>query len=78
MTNIPYVIRGTGKQREFLEPQKDYYAIPGSGLENLFMQLIVHGLKPGCRALVVVPVARNRRTAPTLQNAPLKTVDVLR
>jgi type I restriction enzyme M protein len=55
MTNIPYVIRGTGKQREFLEPQKDYYSIPGSGLENLFMQLIVHGLKPGCRALVVVP-----------------------
>jgi hypothetical protein len=55
MTNIPYVIRGTGKQREFLQPLKDYYSIPGSGLENLFMQLIVNGLKPGCKALVVVP-----------------------
>lgn len=55
MTNIPYVIRGTGKQREFLHSLEDYYSIPGSGLENLFLQLIIHGLKPGCRALVVVP-----------------------
>jgi len=55
MTNIPYVIRGTGKQREFLQSLKGYYSIPGSGLENLFLQLIIHGLKPGCRALVVVP-----------------------
>ncbi len=55
MTNIPYVIRGTGKQREFLQSLKDYYSIPGSGVENLFLQLIIHGLKPGCRALVVVP-----------------------
>jgi hypothetical protein len=55
MTNIPYVIRGTGKQREFLKSLEDYYTIPGSGMENLFTQLIIHGLKPGCRALVVVP-----------------------
>jgi type I restriction-modification system DNA methylase subunit len=55
MTNIPYVTRGTGKQREFLESFADYYSIPGSGVENLFLQLIINGLKPGCRALVIVP-----------------------
>lgn len=55
MTNIPYVTRGTGKQRDFLRSLEDYYSIPGSGVENLFLQLIIHGLKPGCRALVVVP-----------------------
>jgi hypothetical protein len=55
MTNIPYVTRGTGKQREFLRSLADYYSIPGAGVENLFLQLIIHGLKPGCRALIVVP-----------------------
>jgi type I restriction-modification system DNA methylase subunit len=55
MTNIPYVTRGTGKQREFLRSFADYYSIPGSGVENLFLQLIIHGLKPSCRALIVVP-----------------------
>ena len=55
MTNIPYVTRGTSKQREFLRSRADYYSIPGSGVENLFLQLIIHGLKLGCRALIVVP-----------------------
>lgn len=55
ITNIPYVTRGTGKQREFLKSLEDYYSLPGAGVENLFMQLIMHGLKPGGRALVVVP-----------------------
>jgi len=55
MTNIPYVTRGTGKQRDLLSSSADYYSIPGAGVENLFLQLIIHGLKPGCRALVVVP-----------------------
>jgi type I restriction enzyme M protein len=58
MTNPPYVTRGTGKHREFLRDDiktADYYDIGGSGIENLFTQLIVNGLKPGARALVVVP-----------------------
>jgi type I restriction-modification system DNA methylase subunit len=55
MTNIPYVTRGTGKQREFLQSLKDYYSVPGSGVENLFLQLIINGLKHGSRALIVVP-----------------------
>ena len=32
-----------------------YYSIPGAGVENLFVQLIINGLKPGARALVIVP-----------------------
>lgn len=58
MTNPPYVTRGTGKHRDFLRQNSitaDYYSINGSGIENLFTQLIINGLKPGARALVVVP-----------------------
>lgn len=58
MTNPPYVTRGTGKQRNFLRENPktaDYYSIGGSGIENLFVQLIINGLKPEARALVVVP-----------------------
>ena len=55
LTNPPYVTRGTGKQREFLSSQSGYYAVRGSGIENLFTQLIINGLKPGARALVVAP-----------------------
>ncbi len=55
ITNPPYVTRGTGKQRDFLREHAEYYGISGSGIENLFVQLIINGLKPGCRALVVVP-----------------------
>lgn len=55
MTNPPYVTRGTGKQREFLAQHAGYFAVPGSGVENLFIQLIINGLKPNARALVIVP-----------------------
>jgi type I restriction-modification system DNA methylase subunit len=58
MTNPPYVTRGTGKHRDLLrqDPQlQTYYSIPGAGVENLFVQLIINGLKPGARALVIVP-----------------------
>lgn len=55
MTNMPYVTRGAGKQREFLSSLADYYAVPGSGVESLFVQLIINGLKSGCRALMIVP-----------------------
>jgi len=55
MTNPPYVTRGTGKQRGFLSAHTGYYAVRGSGVENLFIQLIINGLKPNGRALVIVP-----------------------
>ena len=55
MTNPPYVTRGTGRQRQFLAKHSTYYGVRGSGIENLFMQLIIQGLKPGCRGLVIVP-----------------------
>lgn len=58
MTNPPYVIRGTGKHRNFLRENPktaDYYSVRGSGIENLFVQLVINGLKPGARALMIVP-----------------------
>jgi hypothetical protein len=55
MTNPPYVTRGTGKQREFLREHSGYYGVSGSGIENLFLQMIIKGLKPGARGLIVVP-----------------------
>jgi type I restriction-modification system DNA methylase subunit len=58
MTNPPYVTRGTGKHRDLLRQDQqlqEYYSIPGAGVENLFVQLIINGLKPGARALVIVP-----------------------
>lgn len=58
MTNPPYVTRGAGRHRERLRQTQeiaDYYGIKGSGIENLFMQLIINGLRPGARALVIVP-----------------------
>ena len=55
MTNPPYVTRGTGRQREFLDAHAGYYKVPGAGVENLFTQLIINGLKRGARALMIVP-----------------------
>lgn len=58
MTNPPYVVKGTGTYRAMIaEDAKlaSYYSIPGAGVENLFIQLAINGLKPGARALIVVP-----------------------
>ncbi|MDP2409985.1 MAG: N-6 DNA methylase [Pseudolabrys sp.] len=80
MTNPPYVTRGTGTHRAFLKQDPvtgDYYSVGGSGIENLFIQLIVNGLKPGARALVVVPdglLLRHSETA--LKSYLLKTCDL--
>ena len=62
MTNPPYVTRGTGKQREFLSAHSGYYAIRGTGVENLFIQLISNGIKANGRALVIVPDGLFRTT----------------
>lgn len=80
MTNPPYVVRGTGKQREFLkhDPETaEYYSVRGSGIENLFVQLIINGLKPGCRALVIVPDGLLlRHSEGALKAYMLKTCDL--
>lgn len=58
MTNPPYVVTGTSTQRKMLAEDPilaSYYSVPGSGVENLCLQEIVAGLRPGARALVVVP-----------------------
>jgi len=58
LTNPPYVMKGTPTQKDALKQNKaleDYYAIPGAGVENLFIQMIIHGLKKGARALIIVP-----------------------
>lgn len=58
MTNPPYVVAGTRTQRAMIaaDPRlAEYYGIRGSGVENLFIQLIINGLKPGARALVIIP-----------------------
>jgi len=58
MTNPPYVVTGTTVQRKMLAESPAlaaYYSVPGSGVENLCLQEVIAGLRPGGRALVVVP-----------------------
>jgi len=58
MTNPPYVVAGTTEQKGIInanEALRDYYGTPSTGVEGLFVQLIVNGLKPTGRALIVVP-----------------------
>ena len=55
MTNPPYVTKGTRHQREFLDAHTGYYNVPGAGVENLFTQLIINGLRRGALALMIVP-----------------------
>jgi len=58
MTNPPYVVTGTSTQRSMIAESPAlaaYYEVPGTGVENLFLQLIIRGLKSGARALVIVP-----------------------
>jgi type I restriction enzyme M protein len=58
MTNPPYVVRGTTEQKRMLNADTvlmDYYDTPSTGVEGLFIQLILHGMKPAGRALVIVP-----------------------
>lgn len=58
MTNPPYVVSGTTQQKDMLAADaslKDYYGTASMGVEGLFLQLILNGLKPSARALVIVP-----------------------
>jgi type I restriction enzyme M protein len=58
MTNPPYVVTGMRALRKMLEEDPilaSYYSVPGSGVENLCLQEIIAGLRPGRRAFVIVP-----------------------
>jgi type I restriction enzyme M protein len=58
MTNPPYVVTGMRALRRMLAEDPalaSYYSIPGSGMENLCLQEIIAGLRPGGRAFVIVP-----------------------
>lgn len=58
MTNPPYVVSGTTQQKDMLagNPKlREYYGTSSMGVEGLFLQLILNGLKPSARALVIVP-----------------------
>ena len=57
MTNPPYVVRGTGKQREFLrhDPETSNIILCAAVALKICLQSIINGLKPGARALVIVP-----------------------
>lgn len=57
LTNPPYVTSGSGALRKSIDDRglADYYADTGRGTESLAMEWIVTNLKPGGKALVVVP-----------------------
>ena len=57
LTNPPYVTSGSAALRQSIRDNAldDYYANAGRGTEALAMEWIISNLKPGGRALVVVP-----------------------
>lgn len=58
LTNPPFVVTGTGKFKEFIKesgPLSSYYSVRGTGVESLFVEKIVRGLKKNGKALVIIP-----------------------
>ena len=57
LTNPPYVTSGSGALRKSIEDRGlgEFYAETGRGTESLAIEWIVSKLKPGGKALVVVP-----------------------
>ncbi len=57
LTNPPYVTSGSAALRKSISDRglDDYYGEAGRGTEGLAMEWIIKNLKPGGRALVVVP-----------------------
>lgn len=58
LTNPPYVMSGSSNLKEEIakdETLKNYYTVSAMGIEGLFMEWIVHALKPDGKAFVVVP-----------------------
>lgn len=58
LTNPPYVTSGSSNLKEEIKKDGeliDYFKINGMGVEGLFMEWIVNALKPGGKAVIVVP-----------------------
>jgi len=58
LTNPPYVMSGSSNLKDEIAKDnalKNYYKISAMGIEGLFMEWIVHALKPGGKAFIVVP-----------------------
>lgn len=86
LTNPPYVTRGSGVYKETIKrvpgPRngvdlKDYYDRAGLGVEALFLRYISGALKPGARALVIVPQGMLNRTEPGPKSQLLDECNIL-
>lgn len=58
LTNPPFVTTGTSKFKEFIKENGQinaFYKVNASGIEGLFVEKIIRGLKPGGKTLVIVP-----------------------
>lgn len=58
MTNIPFVMTGTSKIKEFIKENgqlRQYYSVNATGIEGLFLEHIIKSLKPNGKAFVIVP-----------------------
>lgn len=58
LTNPPFVVTGTSKFKSFIKDNgqlKNYYKVNGIGVEGLFLEKIINSIKPGGKALTIVP-----------------------
>ena len=58
LTNPPYVMSGSSNLKEEISKDdilKEYFSISAMGIEGLFMEWIIHALKPAGKAFIVVP-----------------------
>lgn len=64
LTNPPYVISGSSNLKEEINKSglSDHYNISGTGVEGLFMEWVVKSLKPGGKAIIVIPDGLLSRT----------------
>lgn len=58
VTNPPFVVTGTSAIKKYIRqngPLRTFYTINAMGVEGLFLEKIVRSLRPGGRAVVIVP-----------------------
>ncbi|MBA3877998.1 MAG: N-6 DNA methylase, partial [Anaerolinea sp.] len=58
LTNPPFVVTGTSEFKKFIKQSGSlsaYYKVRGTGVESLFVEKIIRGLKKGGKAFVIVP-----------------------
>lgn len=80
LTNPPYVMSGSRNLKEEIAKRdelKRYFSINAMGVEGLFMEWVVHALKPGGKAFVVVPDGiMNRSNDKRLRDFVLEECDL--